>query len=597
MDEMTSDSSSSPRTFKSLPSGVIRLWRHIGSRRQRQFVLLIWLMLAGSLAELVSIGVIFPFLVALTAPEKILASEYLSPILTFLTVDSQAELVLGLTVALIAIALASNVIRFTLTYASIRFGYAVGTDFSVRIFRDTLYQPYAHHARHNSSALISGIMVKTNSVVHNVLMPMLVMVNAILVLIAVAVFLLAAYPQVAASVFAVTIATYVVIGKLTKRPLRMNSERIALEATQGVKILQEGVGGIRDVVLEGTQEAHAKLLSVSDSAMRRAQAQNAALSSVPRYAMEFVGISALAVGAYVLARTQDNFAAIVPTLGILAMGAQRTLPYLQQALTAWLAMSGSVVALADTLELLEQPVRGASPANAQQLRFERCIELRQVGFRYTPDTAPVLRGIDLVVEKGNRVGIVGATGSGKSTLLDILMGLLEPTDGSLSIDGHVVNDANARSWQEHIAHVPQAIFLADASVEENIAIGVPRDCIDRRLLEDAARQAQIHDVILALPEGYATTVGERGVRLSGGQRQRIGIARALYKRADVILFDEATSALDGKTETAVMEAIESLGPRLTVFIIAHRLETLRNCDYVLELKDGLIINKGPLLTT
>jgi ATP-binding cassette subfamily B protein len=204
----------------------------------------------------------------------------------------------------------------------------------------------------------------------------------------------------------------------------------------------------------------------------------------------------------------------------------------------------------------------------------------------------VLRNLDLNIAKGSRIGIIGATGSGKSTLLDIVMGLLRPSEGSLEIDGQPITIENHRAWQAHIAHVPQDIFLADSTVEENIAFSVPKDQIDHERVRQAAQQAQIADSIDTWPKQYQTFVGERGVRLSGGQRQRIGIARALYKQADVIIFDEATSALDNETEQGVMQAIEGLSTELTILIIAHRLSTLRNCTQIVELGSCGILRTG-----
>jgi ATP-binding cassette subfamily B protein len=226
------------------------------------------------------------------------------------------------------------------------------------------------------------------------------------------------------------------------------------------------------------------------------------------------------------------------------------------------------------------------------LPFQKEIGIKCLSFRYTLQTPWVLNNLNLTIAKGSRVGFVGTTGSGKSTLLDIVMGLLQPTDGALEIDGQIVTPANNRAWQAHIAHVPQAIFLADSTIEENIAFGVPKDQIDPERVRQAAQQAQISEIIETWPKQYQTFIGERGIRLSGGQRQRIGIARALYKQADVIIFDEATSALDNETEQAVMQAIESLSEDLTILIIAHRLTTLKNCTQIVELGDGGIKRAG-----
>ena len=198
----------------------------------------------------------------------------------------------------------------------------------------------------------------------------------------------------------------------------------------------------------------------------------------------------------------------------------------------------------------------------------------------------------MTIFKGSKVGFIGLTGSGKSTLLDVVMGLLEPTTGSLEVDGQAIMASNQRAWQAHIAHVPQAIFLADSTIEDNIAFGVPKDQIDFLRVQQAAQKAQIADSIESWPSRYQTVVGERGIRLSGGQRQRIGIARALYKQADVIIFDEATSALDTETEQSVMQSIEGLSKDLTLLIIAHRLTTLKNCTQIVELGGGGVKRVG-----
>jgi ABC-type bacteriocin/lantibiotic exporter with double-glycine peptidase domain len=204
----------------------------------------------------------------------------------------------------------------------------------------------------------------------------------------------------------------------------------------------------------------------------------------------------------------------------------------------------------------------------------------------------VIKDIDHNLAKGSRVGFIGTTGSGKSTLLDIVMGLLQPTNGLIRIDGQSITVGNHRSWQAHIAHVPQTIFLADGTIEENIAFGIPRHQIDYELVKQAAYQAQIASIIETWPEKYQTFVGERGIRLSGGQRQRIGIARALYKQSDVIIFDEATSALDSETEQSVIQAIEGLDKNLTILMIAHRLTTRQSCQRIIELGDGRIKRCG-----
>jgi ATP-binding cassette subfamily B protein len=304
--------------------------------------------------------------------------------------------------------------------------------------------------------------------------------------------------------------------------------------------------------------------------------------------MEALGMLLIAALAYFLAQQVDGVAKAIPILGALALGAQRLLPVLQQAYGAWAQINSGQASLKDTIELLDQPLPDCANQSITQLPFNQNIILRQLSFRYSEQAPYVLNQLNLTITKGSRVGFIGTTGSGKSTLLDIVMGLLHPTNGLLEIDGQPINSSNQRAWQSHIAHVPQVIFLADTTIEENIAFGIPRDQIDFSRVKKAAQQAQISQSIESWPKQYLTFVGERGIRLSGGQRQRIGIARALYKQADVIIFDEATSALDGETEQAVMQAIESLSKELTLLIIAHRLSTLKSCTQIVELSDGNI---------
>jgi len=280
-------------------------------------------------------------------------------------------------------------------------------------------------------------------------------------------------------------------------------------------------------------------------------------------------------------------------LGALALGAQRMLPALQQIYGAWASIVGSRASLADALELLDQPL----PAEVYQsapapLPFQDAIRFDAVRFRYNSDGPWVLDGLNLTIPKGARVGFVGSTGSGKSTTLDLLMGLLEPTHGQILVDGQPITGERQRAWQQTIAHVPQSIYLADTTLAENIAFGVPREAIDLDRVRQTARQAQIADFIESQPEGYHAFVGERGIRLSGGQRQRIGIARVLYKQASVLVFDEATSALDNATEQTVMDAIESFSRDLTILLIAHRFTTVQRCDTIIQIEHGQLVAQG-----
>ncbi len=569
-----------------------RLWHHINPRRRRQFTLLLLLMLLASFAEILSIGAVLPFLGVLTAPERIFELPLAQPIIHALKLTAPKQLLLPLTIVFGAAALIAGAMRLLLLWSSTRLSFATGADLSISIYRRTLYQPYAVHCARNSSEVINGISNKTNSAIYIITM-LLTLISSVAMLITILATLLSLDPLIALVAFGGFGLIYTVIIRITRKQLSIDSELMARESTQVIKSLQEGLGGIRDVLIDGSQATYCQIYSSADFPLRRAQGSSSFIGACPRYIMEALGMMLIAALAYSLAKQADGLAKAIPILGALALGAQRLLPVLQQAYASWTGIQGNKVSLQDTLDLLDQPLPDYADQPAiQPLPFKYKISLQQLSFRYSLQMPYVLKEINFTIAKGSRVGFVGTTGSGKSTLLDIIMGLLQPTDGTLEIDGQTITLANHRGWQAHIAHVPQAIFLADSSIEENIAFGVPKDQIDFIRVRKAAQQAQIADSIESWPNQYKTFVGERGVRLSGGQRQRIGIARALYKQADVIIFDEATSALDNETEQVIMQAIEDLSDDLTILIIAHRLSTLKNCTKIVEIDDGCVKRIG-----
>jgi ATP-binding cassette subfamily B protein len=419
------------------------------------------------------------------------------------------------------------------------------------------------------------------------------LISSIVFLLAITLALFAINPVVASLAIGGFGACYGSITWVSRRRLKLNSQRIAYEQTQMIKALQEGLGGIRDVLLDGTQPLYCEIYRRADQPLRRALGANTFIVTYPRFAMEALGMVVIAALAYGLSRQVGGVATALPVLGTLALGAQRLLPALQQSYASWAIVAGSQSSLATTVKLLDQPIPPEllQPVVAP-LPLQDAVRFDRVRFRYTKDGPWVLDDLNFTIRKGTRVGFVGTTGSGKSTTLDLLMGLLMPTDGEILVDGNPVVGNRVRAWQRSIAHVPQNIYLADSTVAENIALGIPRESIDLDRVKLAAQHAQIADFIESRPKGYNAPVGERGVQLSGGQRQRIGIARALYKQASVLIFDEATSALDNATEQSVMDAIERLNRDLTILLIAHRLSTVRRCDIIVELEHGRMVAQG-----
>ena len=570
-----------------------QLWLHINKPRRRQFVSVLFMMIFASFIEVISLGAVIPFLAVLTNPEQIFAIDSIKVALEAMGYTEPNQIAMPITLFFVVAAIIAGLSRIALAWMSVKLAYGTGADLSLNIYRRTLHQPYETHLNRNSSEVITGIMTKVNGVINNNLMPCLTICSSGLILGSILLALIAIDPAVSLSAMGGFGLVYGLIAVVTKKIKVSNGVRITTEATGLVKALQEGLGGIRDILLDGSQKTYTKIYQKSDASLRDAQAINLFLAQSPRFVVEALGMSLIAGLAFYLVHSGRDFATAIPVLGALAIGAQRILPLMQQLYAAWSAIQSGGPMLRDTLVLLEQPLPSYLNQPAEQpLSFKHSLGLQSVSFKYKTSEGLILQNIDLEIKKGERIGLIGTTGSGKSTLTDIIMALLTPGQGQLLVDGSAVTPLNYRSWQQQIAHVPQAIFLADATIEENIAFGVEPHLIDSSRVVDAARKAQISELIDALPDRYKSRVGERGMRLSGGQRQRIGIARALYKQAGVIILDEATSALDTDTESAVMSAIEGLNDELTVIIVAHRLSTLKKCDRIIELDQGRIVASG-----
>ena len=558
------------------------LFRRLSRARRRQFGLTLVLMLLGAAAELVTIGAALPFLALVADPRSALVPPRLLALLE--AVGGSAAV--GAALLLIAAAIVSAGIRLALAGGSQRLVMAVGHDMATAVFERSLRRPYAEQVRRNSSQTLAAVE-KVQAVVLGLVQPaMQGLIASVIALCVVA--LLLWIDAFAAGVAAVSVAlVYVAVSLATRRRLQRNSAALADTIAERTRTIQEGLGGIRDIILDRSEGLFEARFRALDHRYRRAQAANQFVAASPRYFVEAAGLVAIALVALAMTQQPGGLVRAIPVLGALALGAQRLLPLLQQAYYGWSQAIGNFRAFRDVVALIEAPLPSPSPAAAAPLPFERAIELRGVGFRY-PAGRFALAGVDLRIAAGEHVGIAGETGSGKSTLLDLLIGLLDPDEGEILVDGSPLDAVNRAAWQAGLAHVPQAIYLADDTIAANIAFPRGADGMDARRLEAAAAAAQLGGFLAGLPEGLATRVGERGVRLSGGQRQRIGLARALYREPRLLILDEATSALDEATEAAALAALRAIRPGLTLVTVAHRASTLAACDRVVRLEAGAV---------
>jgi len=567
-----------------------KVWSHISKYRKKQFYLTLVLMLSGSLFDMISIGLVIPFLGVIVSPESIYQMQYIQPFIQFFGIVEASQIVFPLTVLFsISIVLAGS-IRLLLLYVTIRLSYSTGADLCVEIYKRTLYQEYSVHVERSSSEAINSIIIKTNTLVRSLLSPMLNLISSAIQIIGVVSLLLFINTTVTLiAIFGFGILYAIVIAS-TRALLKENSFQIATQSTLMIKSLQEGLGGIRDILINNTQEFYCQLYKNADQKMRKSSGNNAIINGSPRFIVEAIGMLLIVVLAYHLIQ-QKGMESVIPILGVFAIAAQKILPALQQCYSTISLIKGVTVSVEDVLELLEQPLSSYEhELPISSIEFNKSIKLKGVNFRHKDDLPYVLKNINLEIYKGSCIGVIGVTGSGKSTLLDIIMGLISPTSGEIIVDDIHINNKNKRLWQMNIAHVPQNIFLSDCTIEENIAFGIPKDEINNKRIKKVAEQAQIAEMISKWSDGYQTIVGEQGMKLSGGQRQRIGIARALYRKKCVLILDEATSALDQETELSVFRSIDKLKDDLTIFIIAHRLTTLKSCDKIIKIEENTITN-------
>lgn len=563
---------------------ILSIWPFLTGRRKFQLLFLILLMFFGAIAEMASLGAIIPFIAALSETD-INSSFFTRFGIQNLALDEDKSIVIIVCIVFISLILLSISVRLALAYFSNKIAYGIGADLGVRVFNSIIRRPYRWHIENNSSASIGGI-TKVYLVVSGYIQPILNIITSSVIFICLTSLLF--YIEPVATGFGLMLCgiLYALIAVVVKNLLRRNGSTIAQVNDQRIKELQEALGGIRDLILDSCQEIYTAKFHSLDHRMRMAQASNDFLMTSPRILIEAIFFIGLSIFVFYGARG-GGIQEILPSLAALGMGVQRLMPLTQSIYAGWNSIVANERSVRDVFELLDFNPPEVTPYD---IRFSNEMLLENASFWYTDDSSKVaLNNVSIRIAKGNIVGIIGATGSGKSTLVDVLMGLIPLRSGIFKVDQIELNDeSKLKSWGSLISHVPQSIYLADCSIAENIAFGVPIDAIDWGKLRLAAKSAEALEFIELLPDGFMSLIGEKGARLSGGQRQRIGLARALYRNSKVLILDEATSALDSFTESKVIENIVGNFKDLTIIMVAHRFSTLRHTDFVVKIEDGLV---------
>ncbi|MEQ6890026.1 ABC transporter ATP-binding protein [Halomonas sp. CS7] len=576
-------------------SQLKELYSLLTVEQRHRLVRLQGLVVLMGFAEVASVLAMGPFMSLVGDISRLERDGTLTQIYRASGFASPADFLFWMGVAVFAaLALGAAISMFTL-WRLVLYAEQLGAELSTRLYQHYMRQSWLFHASGSSTQLINRISMECNRVTQ--MLNHLLKINAQAVMAVFMIVVIIAFnPLVALVGAALFITAYVTLYLTVRMRLSRNSKTISQMQQQRFKLMNEGFGGIKDVLLLGRQADMNRRFAATSRRFGKARGVNAALGQVPRYAMQLLAFgSIILLVLYLLATYQGNLGTILPVLSIYALAGFKLLPAFQGIYGGISQIKANMSALDNIKpDLLASHESAKSPDSltVEKLVPRRAISLKDVVFHYPNQLVPALDGVSLTIPRNQVIGLVGASGSGKSTAIDILLGLMEPTRGVLCIDGEPLRADQRRSWQNSLGFVPQAIFLADASIRENIAFGLSSEAIQEERVWRAARMAHLEQLLVQLPDGLGTRVGERGIQLSGGQRQRIGIARALYDDAEVLVLDEATSALDGITEKLVMNAIHDFSGNKTIIMIAHRLATVRQCDRIYLLDAGRVVDQG-----
>jgi ABC-type multidrug transport system fused ATPase/permease subunit len=565
-------------------------------RERRQAVLLSLLAVGMGVLDVVGVASILPFLSVVSNPDLIQTNPMLARAHELLGAPETRTFLIMLGLGAFLFVLFAALFRAFTFYALTYFVRMRVPSLSLRLMERYLAQPYAWFLTRHTSDLGKSILSEVAQVVNGPIQASVRLVAHTVMLVSLVMLLLILQPRAALGAAVLFGGAYGLILLVTKTPLaRMGRERIEANREK-FQIMQEAMGGIKNVKLGNLERSYIDRFRDPARVQARNQAALSVISDLPRHMLEVIAFGGMILFVlWLLASRGGSVSEVIPILGVYAFAAARMFPTIQQFFGAISAIRFGRPALDQIHADLTGPSGGdlERGSDLPPMGLRDGIELDRVSFAFPGADRPALDDLNVRIDAHTSVGIVGSTGAGKTTAVDLLLGLLRPQEGALRIDGVEITDANIRAWQKSIGYVPQDIFLVDDTVAANIAFGVPPGQIDMAAVERAARMAELHDFVTGeLPRGYDTKVGERGTRLSGGQRQRIGIARALYRDPDVLVFDEATSALDMRTERAVMDAVRRLGGSKTIIMIAHRLSTVRDCDQILMLEKGRIAAKN-----
>ena len=573
-----------------------KLFFFLSSQEKKNLVILFIMSILMALLETAGIAFIFPFIAVLSDPSLVETNTILNTSFHFsgrLGVQNKQEFLFFLGILVFLFLIASQAFKAFTIYFQSRFIYMRDSSIGILLIEKYLNQPYSWFLSRHSAELGKTILSEVNQIIANGISPLIELISKAILVIAIVVLLCIVDPKLAFIISLSLGLAYLFIFYILRKMLsqigmkRLNNNELRFKA------VNEVFSAMKEVKIGSLEKTYIKNFSKSSKVYAKSLSISQVLQQLPRFLLEAIAFGGMLLIIIYMMVKSGNLNNSLPTISLYAFAGYRILPALQQIYSS----CARLVFVGPAVDKLYNDIRNLKSQKKTQpdelVSFYNVIKLKNVYYNYPKSSISALKDINLNIPVNSMVGFIGPTGSGKTTVVDIILGLLQPQEGLLEVDGKIITDQNLASWQQLIGYVPQQIYLSDDTVAANIAFGVEPKDINQKMVVNAAKVANLHEFILEeLPKKYQTTIGERGVRLSGGQRQRIGIARALYFNPKVLILDEATSALDAETEQVVMDAINKLEKNKTIILIAHRLNTLKNCDIIYKLNKGYIVGQG-----
>ena len=567
-----------------------KLWLLLDKNEKNRFYILLFLMILMSFLEIIGVGSIAPFLSVLANSDTIETNYYLYSIYNYLNFQDKKSFLIFLGLSSLFFLLLSAGVRSFTTYLKFKFSNIQRHRIGTNLLNKYLNESYSFFLKKNSSDISKNILSETDLVIVQAIIPSLDLIAYSILSFSLILFLIYIDPFLALILSCILGGFYFIVFLFFKRRISFISEGRSRTNTERFRTISETIGGIKDIKILGKEELYLDSFKNASSKFSYYNTINNTIGEIPQFLAEVLAFGSLLILTLIILINNNEISTILPLLGLYAIAALKLKPALNLIYKSVTKMKFGISALNNVIEDLNNKNLNYKKSTEKRLNINNLLHLKNIDYFYENTEKATLKNINILIRANTTIGIIGKTGSGKSTLLDVILGLLTQSSGEIKIDNNLLTNENIREWQNNIGYVSQNIYLADTTIINNIAFGIKNEEINYERVKEVSKMAQVDEFVSTLEQKYKTSIGERGVRLSGGQRQRLGIARALYHDPQILILDEATSALDNKTELEVMKSIENMAGTRTIIMVAHRLSTIKRCDQIIELENGVLKN-------